>query len=223
MEIYAELAALNADAAVLSAYGRIIPQEVIDLFPAGIINLHPSLLPKYRGPTPIESAILNGDTETGVSIMQLTAEMDAGPVYTQATLPLTGKEDKFELYQKLSTIGTQLLLDSLPAILSGELKPVPQSDNATYCQLITKQDGIMDWNKSASRLEREVRAYAKWPKSRAILGTKEVIVTKAHVASERKTQLDIMCADTFLSIDELIGPSGRTMSAKDFLNGYAAG
>lgn len=223
-EIINELRALNADAAILVAYGRIIGQSVIDLFPHGIINIHPSLLPKYRGPTPIESAIINGDTQTGVSIMQLTAGMDEGPVFAQATVDLKGFETKFDLYDVLAKQSATLLFDTLPQILSGELAPQEQQGEPTYSHLLDKNDGRLDPSSiTATQAERSVRAYLGYPKTKLTVLGQPVIVTKAHISSEQKTPLDLMCQDgEFLSIDELIGPSGRSMSGTAFLNGYAA-
>lgn len=178
-EIIDVLTSLNPDIAVLVAYGRIITQEVIDIFPQGIINIHPSMLPKYRGPTPIESAILNGDTETGISIMQLTAGMDEGPVYVQKSLKISKGWTKFRLYQDVAYWSTQLFFEHFPAILSGSLQPVAQDHSkATYSKLIKKSDGNIDWkNKTAEQLEREVHAYEGWPQSRTSLGGIEVILT----------------------------------------------
>lgn len=223
-EIIEEMKDFGAEAAILVAYGRIIPQAVIDLFPKGIINIHPSLLPQYRGPTPIESAIVNGDTQTGVSIMQLTAGMDEGPVYSQKTVPLTGKETKFELYETLSSVSVSLLIETLPSILNTTLTPVPQDEaKATYCQLLTKQDGQLDTSQyTATQAERRVRAHLGFPKTKLNVAGHDIVVTKAHVSTQQKTPLDIQCQDgAFLSIDELIAPSGRTMNAEAFLRGYA--
>ena len=179
-EIIDELRALGADIAVLVAYGRIISQQVIDIFPLGIVNIHPSLLPKYRGPTPIESAILNGETIAGVSIMQLTAGMDEGPVYAQSEFPLSGTDGKFELYWRMSVLGAKLFFEAFPKIIDGSLKPTSQDDTrATYSKLIQKSDGIIDWNKPAEQIEREIRAYASWPQSRTTLGGVDVIITGA--------------------------------------------
>jgi len=214
---------LDNPAAVLVSYGKIVPQSIIDLFTPGIINVHPSLLPKYRGPSPIESAIKNGDEATGVSIMQLSKEMDAGPVYTAKQYPLTGTETRPELYHALADIGTDLLLETLPGILDGTLQPKPQDDTqATYCKLLQKEDGILDLNSTTSvNAERHVRANLGFPKTKVIIGSHEIIITKAHVVQQQKTPLDILCQDgAFLSIDELIAPSGRRMSSSDFLNGY---
>lgn len=221
-EIQDELRSLNADAAVLVAYGRIIPQSVIDIFPLGIINVHPSLLPKYRGPTPIESAILHGDDKTGVSIMQLTAGMDEGPVYVQEEIALSGRETKFELYKTCVEVSSRLLFEALPQILSRELTPVPQSGNPTYCNLLTKQDGLLEpLALSADKAERRVRAYLKFPKTKLTIMGQRIIVTKAHVTADTSSPLDIECADgNYLSIDELIGPSGKTMDTAAYLRGY---
>ena len=223
-EIIDDLRALNADAAILVAYGRIIGQSVIDIFPQGIINIHPSLLPKYRGPTPIEAAIINGDAQTGVSIMQLTASMDEGPVFAQITVDLKGSETKFELYDVLAKKSADLLFDVLPQILSGELAPNAQQGEPTYSRLLDKNDGRLDLMAlTAHQAERRVRAYLGYPKTTRTILDQPVIITKAHVSTEQKTPLDLVCQDgEFLSIDELIGPSGRSMSGAAFLNGYAA-
>lgn len=224
-DIMNELSTINADMAILVAYGRIIPQRVIDLFPKGIINIHPSLLPKYRGPTPIESAILSGDTKTGVSIMQLTAGMDSGPVYGQVEVPLTGNETKFDAYEALSQAGSGLLFELLPSIINASLQPQPQDESkATYCSLLSKNDAILDLNSlTAVEAERRIRAHLVYPKSKIVIGDNLIIVTKAHVGQEKKTLLDLECKDgSFLSVDEVIAPSGKTMNAEAFLRGYVA-
>ena len=223
-EILEKLTAFHAEAAILVAYGRIIPQSVIDIFPKGIINLHPSLLPQYRGPTPIESVVTNGDSQTGVSVMQLTAGMDEGPVYAQTAIPLHGTETKFELYETLSVVSVELLLKILPSILDGSLQPTPQDDSkATYCKLLSKTDSRLDPTiVTASEAERRVRAHLGFPKTKTTILGRDIIITKAHIAAEPKTPLDIKCRDgVYLSIDELIAPSGRHMSDEAFLRGYA--
>ncbi len=213
-------------AGVLVSYGKIIPQAVIDLFEPGIINVHPSLLPKYRGPSPVESAILNGDMETGVSIMQLSPDMDAGPVYKQVVFQLNDTETTPDLEEKLAALGAQELVTILPSILNGSLQPVEQHHSvATYCQLLKKEDGILNTKKlTAEQAERQVRAFIAYPKTKATIAGHSVIITEAHVQSSGNSVLDVECHDgQFLSIDELIGPSGKVMSAKAFLNGYATG
>ncbi len=211
---------------ILVSFGKIIPQSIIDLFSPGIINLHPSLLPLYRGPSPIESAILNGDSETGISIMQLSAAMDAGPVYLQEKVSLGGTETAPELYESLGQRGAELLADSLPAIIDGSLTPTLQDDlAATYCQLITKADGIVDWHKSATQIEREIRAYTGWPGSRTTIGDIEIIITSAHIEKDSGTsqQLTIQCGDSqYLAIDTLKPVGKKEMPIQAFLAGYSS-
>lgn len=220
-----DIQALGSPLGVLVSYGKIIPQNILDLFHPGIINLHPSLLPKYRGPSPIEAAIKNGDESTGVTIMQLTADMDAGPIYISQKQALSGQETQPELYQTLATLGSNLLLESLPAIANGSLSPRPQNQaQASYCQLLTKPDAWLDFDQlSAKQAERQVRAHLDFPKSKATIGSHQVIITKASITNQQKTPLHIQCRDgAFLSIDELIAPSGRRVSPTDFLRGYYA-
>jgi len=228
--IIEQLKSYHAVAGVLVAYGQIVPQAVIDIFPHGIINIHPSLLPLHRGPTPIESAILQGERQTGVSLMQLSKAMDAGPVYAHQSIKLSGTETKMELTKQLLEIGGDMLIRHLPAILSGGLTPAPQdSAAATYDQRIAKEDGIIDWHKPAVQLEREIRAYAGWPKSKASLHGLEVIITKAHVVDisgivsspiiiGRKPTY--VCGEQGLAID-MIKPAGKKeMTGEAFLAGY---
>lgn len=224
-DITKHIQALDHPVGVLVSYGKIIPQSIIDLFEPGIINLHPSLLPLYRGPSPIESAIKNGDAATGVSIMQLSAKMDAGPVYVAKEYPLSGTETRPELHHTLATIGTNLLLETLPQIIDGSLRPIEQDESkATYCQLLQKQDTILTPDAlSAQAAERLVRAHIGFPKTKIDIEGAPVIITKAHVSHEKNTPLDILCQDgAFLSIDELIAPSGRRMDSAAFLRGYVA-
>lgn len=222
-DIANDIQALGQVTGVLVSYGKIVPQAIINLFTPGIINVHPSLLPKYRGPSPIESAIKNGDDVTGVSIMQLAARMDAGPVYTAKEHPLQGTETRPELYHALADIGTNLLLESLPAIIDGSLQPTPQNEEiASYCQLLEKRSANLDLTSmSASEAERTVRAHIGFPKSKLTIADHTIIITKAHASDHQKTPLDILCQDgAYLSVDELIAPSGRQMSSEAFLRGY---
>jgi len=222
-DITDDIKALQPVTGVLVSYGKIIPQSTIDLFTPGIINVHPSLLSKYRGPSPIESAILHGDDKTGVTIMQLTAEMDAGPLYTAKEFLLSGIETQPDLYHNLAIIGTNLLLEALPRILAGDLQPTPQDDSqASYCHLLTKADGHLNPQELiAAEAERRVRAYLRFPRARIKILDKDIIITKAHISSDQKTPLDVAFSDgSYLSIDELIASSGKTMSAEAFLKGY---
>lgn len=222
-DIIPDISALGEVAAVLVSYGKIIPKNVIDCFSPAIINVHPSLLPRYRGPSPVETAILNGDTHTGVSIMKLEVAMDAGPVYAQYPLDLTGTESKQGLYRILGDIAEAGLLEVLPAILNEALLPEAQDDAlATYCQLLQKADGLLDPTQlTAIEAERRVRAYAGFPNTRIVVHDQTIIITKAHIAAVKESLLDIAFTDeTTLAIDELIAPSGKKMNAKAFIHGY---
>lgn len=214
-----ELASLRADVAVLVAYGKMVPQEIINLFPRGIVNIHPSLLPKHRGSTPIESVILSGEAETGVSLMQIVQEMDAGPVYAVTTLPLRGDETKQALADTLATIGAKMLQEMLPGIISGDILPQEQNHTeASYDQLIHKADGLLDFNKSAVQLEREIRAFAEWPKSRTTIAGKEVIITKAHVLSHSEVQgIELVVGRPFTYEKQLCIPTKKDMLVIDAL------
>lgn len=233
-EITDYVISLDNPVGVLVSYGKIIPQSVIDLFDPGIINVHPSLLPKYRGPSPIETTILNGDKETAVSIMQLSAAMDAGPVYGYTPVTLNGTETSLDLYETLGQLGAQTLIRLLPLILSGEASGLPQDDEqATYCHLITKSDGIIDWSKGAERIEREIRAYQGWPQSRTTLGKVEVIVTAATVVqresnlapgelklNETATSLLVGTSNGDIQIDTIKPLGKKEMPIQAFLAGY---
>lgn len=222
-DIIDDIKALGADVGVLAAYGKLIPQSVIDAFAHGIVNIHPSLLPQYRGSTPIEQAILDGLKQTGVSLMQLVKAMDAGPVYDQQAISLNGSETKQELTENLIRIGSELLVKDLPAIIGGSLKPRPQNESqATFSKLISKEQGAIDQSKPADILERQVRAYAVWPKSRAQIFGQQVVLTKTRVASSASDGVLVLpCANnSFLEVQQLIAPSGRSVSGADFLRGY---
>ncbi len=229
-----QLTSSGAQAAVLVAYGKLVPPTLLTLFPRGIINIHPSLLPLHRGSTPIESVILEGATETGVSLMQLAEKMDAGPIYAQERVALSGTETKQGLSDQLLSLGTELLRQNLPGILDGSTTPQPQNDaDATYDEHIDKPHGVIDWAKPAIRLEREVRAYAGWPRSRATLGYTEVIITAAHTQDgsgpvgslwlNGSRQIGMYTGDGILVIDSLVPAGKKEMSAQAFLAGYTPG
>lgn len=225
-----ELLAYGAELGVLIAYGKIIPSEILEIFPKGIINVHPSLLPLHRGSAPIESVMLEGAGQTGVSLMKLASKMDTGPVHAQQKVELTGQETKQELADRLSVIGAQMVIETLPKILDGTATPEPQDESlATYDKHISKEDSVLDWSKPASRLEREIRAYAGWPRSRTTIGSVEVIITGAHISDDSgqpgaplsdTKQLGFYTAEKALIIDSLIPAGKKEMSAQAFLAGY---
>lgn len=210
-------------AGVLVSYGRIIPESVLDAFSPGIINLHPSLLPKYRGPSPIEATIAHRDNKTGVTIMKLVKSMDAGPIYAQFPYALDGTETRPELYETLGTLGAHVLISTLPDILDGNITPTDQhTDDVSYCSILTREDTSLDFSKlTPGEAEARIRAHLGFPRSRIKVGSYDLIILKAHGVMTKKTPLDIECSNgAFLSIDLLIAPSGRTMTADEFLRGY---
>jgi methionyl-tRNA formyltransferase len=229
-EAKVQIAQYGAEAAVLVAYGKIIPSSILDLFPLGIINIHPSILPKHRGPTPLESVILAGDNQTGVSIMRLGKGMDSGPIYAQEAIELTGNETKQNLAYKLDELGREMLTRCLPSILDETLKPVEQADDdATYDGLITKQDGTIDWKTPAIQIERQIRAFSIWPKSRTTLNNIDVTITEGHTTSGTgkigslyldEGKLGVYTSDGILLIDRLIPSGKKEMPSNSFLAGY---
>lgn len=216
---------LKKPAGVLVSFGRIIPQEIIDLFTPAIVNVHPSLLPKYRGSSPIESAILNGDEKTGVSLMKLSKEMDAGDVYSQEEIELLKTETASDLYKTCGEIGAEMLVRDLPKIISGEIKGRKQDDSqAEYCQLLKKSDALLSQDEqTAEQAEQQIRAFEIFPKSKIKLGEHLIIVKSAKVVSSNpeNSPLTLKFAEgTFLKIERLITPNGKETAAKSFENGY---
>lgn len=224
-DIANDIRSLGDVAGVLSSYGKIIPKHIIALFTPGIINIHPSLLPLLRGPSPIETAIVQGDRISGISLMLLDERMDAGPLYLQQEVPLDEHETAAALTDRMAHLGADLLVSSLESILSGDVQPSPQEEElATYSRLLKKEDGTVDpLILTATEIERRVRAYELFPKTRVVLPQGTVIITKSAVREMATPKsLVLTCKhDTLLEIEELIAPSGKRMTGGAFLNGYA--
>lgn len=219
------------DMGVVVAYGMILPPEVIRYFPLGLLNIHASLLPAYRGPSPIEAAILNADEQTGVTLMQIEPKMDAGNIYTRRKVPLTGDENRVVLYRDLSKLGAQLLTDSIPKILDKKIVSTAQDESlASYTKMISKSDGEIDWSLPASQIERQIRAYLGWPGSYAQIWGRRVTITSAKVidafgppgepfiASE--SELAIYTSHQALVVNSLIPAGKHEMSGSDFVRGH---
>jgi len=167
---------------IVAAYGKILKSKILELPRFGCINVHASYLPKWRGASPIQAAILNGDQTTGVTIMKMDEGIDTGDIITQKEVKISESETAASLTEKMATIGAKLLVDTLPRYMSGEIFPKKQlSKNATYAGLIKKQDGLLDFQKSAEELERQVRAYDPWPNCYFNWNDKNVKVYSAKV------------------------------------------
>lgn len=218
---------VTSQLAILIDFGIIISQKVIDYFPLGIINSHFSILPQWRGADPITFAVLSGQENTGVSLMLLVEAMDEGPLLAFGEYELPADITTSQLTDELIKLSHGLLVETVPHYLNGELQAAPQSmtkREVSYSRKLTKADGNIDFGKPAKQLEREVRAYLGWPKSRVKIHGNDVIITKARVVKNKiDGQLVMKCTFGYLEIQELIAPSGRTMSGADFLRGYSKG
>ncbi len=219
--------------ALLVSFGKIIPSNILNLFEYGIINVHPSLLPKHRGTTPIESAILDGDTETGISIIKLVPQMDTGPIYLKQKLDTKITNlSKQQIVSKLDELASNLIKKNFNKIYDQEIIPKDQNHSeATYDKMISKKDiPFLDpSNKTAQQLINEVRAYSGWPRSRIVIGNKEYIVTNASIKAGASVPGKIFLDhNTFgfytlkniFLIKTIIPPGKKEMDSKNFLVGY---
>ena len=223
------------DLLVVAAYGLLLPPWLLDWPRLGAVNVHASLLPRWRGAAPVQYAILAGDAETGVSIMKMDAGLDTGPVYQQRRLRIEPGETAGMLHDRLARLGGELLVDALPGILNGELVPAPQDDAlATHAPKIGKDDGAMDWNKAAVELERAVRAFNPWPVSESTtaggvrLRIWEAAATAGRpgrpagsVISAGLAGIDVAAGEGILRILKVQPSGGRVMSARAYANAHA--
>lgn len=218
-----------ADAMVVAAYGLLLPQPVLDAARFGALNIHASLLPRWRGAAPIQRALLAGDTQTGVSIMKMDAGLDTGPVFTEARVPIARDDDAGSLHDKLAELGANLLLGVLADVAAGRAKATPQSgDGITYAHKIGKADTRLNWERPANELERTVRAFRPAPGAVARLGDEPLKIWRARVVPgfgepgavlEQGDALVVACGADALAVDELQPAGGRRMSAADFNRG----
>ncbi|MBI2681363.1 MAG: methionyl-tRNA formyltransferase [Candidatus Solibacter usitatus] len=184
-EAQAALAALGVEVMVVVGYGQIIPQAVIDLAPRGILNVHASLLPKYRGAAPIQWAIANGEARTGVTTMQINAGLDTGDILLQAETAIAGEETAVELSERLAPLGAELLVETLAGLARGTIVPRKQDDAlATYAPILKKEDGRIDWSGPASRIHNQIRGLLPWPGAYTTLRGQLLHIWRARVASE---------------------------------------
>jgi len=221
---------------VLIDFGIIVSQQVIDYFPLGIINSHFSLLPEWRGADPITFSVLSGQKRTGISLMLLTAGMDEGPLLAQTPYDLPPDITTPALTDALIELSDFSLTHILPLWFEGATTAQPQeavtmadSKEPTYSRKLSKEDGILDWTKPAIKLEREIRAFLGWPKSRTTFGTLEVVITKAHVIDVSGTpgtrviqgkQPVVYCGAQALAIDQIKPAGKQEMTGEAFLAGY---
>lgn len=180
-EAVEQVAGYRPDLIVVAAYGQILPKRVLDLPPHGCLNVHASLLPRWRGASPVQAAILHGDNDTGVSIMRMDKGLDTGPILAQRGTPLDPDETGGSLSSKLALLGADLLMEALPDYLAGELEPIPQDNTlATHAPLLRKSDGAINLRLAAHHLERMIRAYDPWPGSYLMWEDRRVLIRKAR-------------------------------------------
>lgn len=180
-----QLRAFHPELLVVVAFGRIFSREFLEFFPQGGINLHASVLPKYRGPSPVTAAILDGEAETGVTVQQLAPKMDAGAILDSRLLPLTGRETTGSLSGVLAELGAELLPAILADLAQDRIRPVAQDESqATYCKLVRKEDGRIDWRAEAGTIERMIRAYDPWPRAFTSWGGRRVNLLAGGVYPE---------------------------------------
>lgn len=228
-ESHARLREASADALVVAAYGLILPQPALDAASHGAVNIHASLLPRWRGAAPIQRALLAGDAHTGVSIMKMDAGLDTGPVFAQRSVAITPQDDAGTLHDELAALGADLLLAVLDDLAAGRAQVKPQdSEGITYAHKIDKGDVQLRWERSAVELERAVRAFRPSPGAVARLGEEPLKVWRARVVTGRgepgcllaqEGELVVACGTDALAIDELQPAGGRRMSAADFMRG----
>ncbi len=233
------LAAYQSDLFIVAAFGQILPQAVLDLPRYGTLNIHASLLPKYRGVSPISEAILQGDTETGVTIMLIDAGVDTGPILLQRAIPIAEDDTTGSLTLKLAALGASALLEALPLWVQGKITPQPQDERfASHTHMLHKEDGKIDWNRPADVLARTVRAFTPWPGAYTNWGNKILKIISAHtiqsdpgsearagtVSLRKENGLQTLAVATgngLLIIEKLQLEGKKVMNADEFLRGYS--
>lgn len=216
---------------IIAQYGLIIPKKIIDSFPRGMINVHGSLLPKYRGASPIQAALINGDTATGVTIMLMDEKMDHGPILSQKEIPIDPNDTYTTLASKMAAEGLILLLSTLPEWLNGKLKaPQPQDESqATFTKLLTKEDGLIDFNKTNEEICNQYRGLTPWPGVWCVRNNKRLKLLKIKKSEKtlspsealvENKRIFIGCGRGSIEVLELQLEGKSVMDAATFLNGY---
>ncbi len=231
-ELLSELKAFEPDLLVVAAYGRILPNSILEVPRIAPVNVHASLLPRHRGAAPIEGAILAGDDETGVTIMRIVERMDAGPMYFQRKIPIEPDDTQGTLKEKLADLGADAMLEAIDLAARRALVETAQDEAlATYTAQIEKKDAVIDWTSSAVRIERMTRAYDPWPVARTRLGGGEVLIWRAAVELETGTSDSpgtivsvkphpvVQCGSGQLRLIEIQAPGRKRIPAAEFVRG----
>ena len=223
---------LNPDLIVVAAYGQILPETILDLPKQGCINVHGSLLPLYRGAAPIQRAILDGQNETGVTIMEMEAGMDTGPMISKIKTPIETRDNAQTLHDRLANLGAKLLVETIPQYVSGKIKPTPQDESqATHAPKITRDMGQIDWSKTATEIWNQARAFTPWPgifthisdKLLKIIDVEPVDINDLEPGIIGKSNYEgiiVGCGKKALRIKQLQKEGGKRLAANAFLAGH---
>lgn len=231
-EAQQELAELNADLMIVVAYGLILPKVVLDTPKLGCINVHGSILPKWRGAAPIQRAVLTGDAQTGVTIMQMDIGLDTGDMLLIETCDIESSDTSGSVYEKLQQLGPKALVTAVNKIANNDIVAIKQDDNeATYAHKLTKEEAIINWSDSAEQIERNIRGYQPWPVATTQLAENTIKIWQANVINEStdaapgtilsadKNGISVATGNGILNILQLQPPGKKPMSASDFVNG----
>lgn len=234
-EFLDQLRELQPEVIVVMAYGQILPSTLLEIPPHGCLNVHTSLLPKYRGAAPIQWAIWNGDPETGVTIMKMNKGMDTGDIVATKPTPITPDDNAATLHDRLAEIGAHLMLETLPRYVAGELQLIPQDhEAATHARKITKADGRLDWNRSARELWNQVRAFTPWPGTYChweVDGHPALLkvwraetadgpsISPGQVMKADRAGIEVTCGEGALRLLEVQKEGGKRLSAREFIAG----
>ncbi len=227
-----KLRTIDADIYVVAAFGQILSKEILDIPKYGCINVHASLLPKYRGAAPIQWAIADGQKVTGVTIQQMNEGVDTGDIISSAKVPIDDDETGGSLFDKLMNEGMKLLVDTLDLIEKGEAKPVPQDEeSATYAKILKKEMGCIDWSMTSEEIERLIRAFTPWPGGYTFFDGKLIKIKKCRALNEKtdsecglvtkvtKDEIFVACRDSVLAISGLQSEGKKAMAVSDYLRG----
>ena len=230
-----ELAALKPDLMIVAAYGLLLPPAVLTIPTHGCINIHASLLPRWRGAAPIQRAIIAGDEETGITIMQMNEGLDTGAMILKRALPINAGESGGALHDRLATLGGEAMVEALEMLRAGELVAEAQDDaQACYAAKLKKEEAKIDWNQSAQQIARQVAAFNPWPVAQSFWGDKVIRIWQAEiieitaqqglnageVIAASKAGIDVCCGDGVLRITELQMPGKKRVDAANFVNAY---
>lgn len=230
--VFDQLEAWQADLIVVAAFGQILPERVLNLPRYGCLNVHASLLPRWRGAAPIQAALRAGDAETGITIMRMDAGLDTGPMLRKRAIAISDQDTSASLHDTLAMLGADLLIETIPGYISGEIKPITQDETeVTYAPQIRKEDGRIDWNEPAEAIERSIRAFTPWPGVFTIWNGKVLKIHRARISAGHARTSEVIATPTGFAVgtstdlivpEELQLEGKKRVEAAEFVRGYPA-